>query len=272
MKPQDLKVNISFIHEDQLFPGQFIIGLSSAVLSLRLLDTDGSKVQILAGNVSVSGYREGLGYEALFNTLAAIVQTDSSFIVTDSKNHCLRELKLDGGQTFRATTYAGECEMSKIPYRGHVRFLYPKGMVKKGDFLFIADSSNQRITRLDITDKTTVKTVHQSSSLRLTQLLAGHVTNEFYVTVNHGVIRVLNQKEVWVVGCARRMFQNQTQQFTGAGFGSPQGMAWLTNTIILVADYEANLIKVVDLELKEVRVICPGKLPAWLSPLAVFCN
>ena len=107
-----------------------------------------------------------------------------------------------------------------------------------------------------------IDTIHESVHLELRQLVIGKKRNEFYLTVPHGVIRVQDRKEAWVVGSAEHKTQFRKTQFTGAGFGYPESIAWLTEKILLVADFRNHLIKLVDMESQEVTVICTGMITA----------
>ena len=276
------ELDIQFIHEDQFKPGNFILGLQTVMISLPLLDTDNRNVKVMAGNATKYGYKEGEGINAWFNELAGIIQTTSGFIVTDSFNHCLRlvepiENATENVQLWKTSTYAGECETE-----GHTngnlknaKFVYPEGIVRQKDVLYIAEYDSKKIRRLHMIDNN-VDTIHESLHLELAQLVIGKQRNEFYVTVPHGVIRVQDGKEAWVVGWAKSKRQTKKSQFTGAAFNGPQGIAWLTDQILLVADYEEDFIKLVDLESQEVTVICPGMLITNTILIAscteVFCK
>ena len=263
------KLDIEFIHKDLFKPGNFILCLPTAIISSPLPNADGGRVQIMVGNATRYGYREGEGINARFNALFGIVQTTSGFIVTDYLNHCLRLVEpvestgnaTENVQSWRTSTYAGECRT-----RGHTngnlrnaKFFYPRGIVRQKDVLFIAESKGQKIRQLHMVDNT-VYTIHESLNLKLHQLVIGKKRNEFYLTVPHGVIRVQDRKEAWVVGSTEHKSQFTTTQFTGAGFDIPRGIAWLTDKVLLVADFGNHLIKLVDLESQEVTVICPGML------------
>ena len=49
------ELDIQFIHEDQFKPGNFILGLPTAIISLPLLDADNSNVKIMVGNATRYG-------------------------------------------------------------------------------------------------------------------------------------------------------------------------------------------------------------------------
>ena len=47
--------SIQFIHKDLFKPGNFILGLPTAIISLPLLDADNSNVKIMVGNATRYG-------------------------------------------------------------------------------------------------------------------------------------------------------------------------------------------------------------------------
>jgi len=85
----------------------------------------------LAG-ASESGYREGIGVEAQFNKVEAIVQLEDRYIVSDKMNSCLRSISY---HDYRTSTYAGECTKRRernIMFNDasllSVKFFRPRGM------------------------------------------------------------------------------------------------------------------------------------------------
>ena len=217
----------------------------------------------MAGTFGDHGYREGEGSEALFKGLRDIVQTEDGFIVTDSENHCLRFMKFvdsqNGWKTGKTSTYAGKCQTSGIPYDKtsllSAKFLLPTGMVKEKNFIYISDQI--RIIMLDIVQEQ-IQIVHTSRKFYLQQLMLRN-DGGFYVTTTHGILRIQNGMESWLVGSANRSFDNEDTRFSETGFWHPAGISSLVDGFIVVADRENDVIKIVNLELQEVYVFCTGR-------------
>jgi DNA-binding beta-propeller fold protein YncE len=113
--------------------------------AVRLLAASGM-VTTLAGG-SEAGFADGRGKAAKFHSPAAIVMGDDALYVSDYANHAIRKVAFDG----TVTTLAGNGTLGFADGRGAAaRFNYPQGITldAQGD-LFVADSGNARIRRID---------------------------------------------------------------------------------------------------------------------------
>lgn len=117
--------------------------------AIRKLSPDGV-VSTLAGN-GEAGYAEGQGKKALFNEpMGIVLGPDQALYVSDSQNHVIRRVSLNG----TVTTFAGSGEAgSRDDLAERAEFRTPAGLdFDKAGNLYVADRLNHRI-RLIAKDK-----------------------------------------------------------------------------------------------------------------------
>jgi sugar lactone lactonase YvrE len=120
--------------------------------TIRRLETDGALVT-LAGLPGVAGAADGMGHQARFNVpLGLAADGAGGVFVADSLNHAIRHVDASGV----TTTVAGKLGESGLPalfgalQAGiDARFNRPVGVVFDGQFLYIADSLNGAIRRMN---------------------------------------------------------------------------------------------------------------------------
>ena len=201
-----------------------------------------------------------------------MVQLSDSYIVVDQGNHCLRELTPTvsdvkaSNQIWRTSLYAGECtEAADIDNRRKIsRFNSPQDVIIQGNYLFLTDTNNGKIKKIDMTNDR-VTTVHQSEGLALYNLVSGSVDGEFYVTAPHGVLHIRDQKETWLVGGECSAVIASSSRFSGIRFKDPTGIQWVNKDTLVVADSGVNTIKVIDLVLQHAQSICAGSFLLFLN-------
>lgn len=113
------------------------------------------KVSTYAGNIG-GGYKDGSRTRALFNKPTGIVATNKGIIyIADTGNNVIR--KIDRNDS--VSTYAGVVSEDGGYKDGKVReamFNRPTGLYLKDDVLYVADSGNQRIRKIENGKVTTV--------------------------------------------------------------------------------------------------------------------
>ena len=102
-------------------------------------------VTTLAG-AGFSGSLNGFGTSAWFNSPEGIT-TDGTFIyVADTGNHSIRKITMAGA----VTTVAGTGQAGAIDGTGtSASFSSPRGITSDGTFLYVSDSSNNKIRKID---------------------------------------------------------------------------------------------------------------------------
>ncbi len=116
--------------------------------------------QVYAGRRGVAGLADGRRLEALFSEprLLAINQADGSLLVADSRNHAIRRIL--PGLVDRVETLAGTGRPgSRDGAAAEASFFEPSGVALDATgHLWVADSSNHLIRRIDLVNRT-VQTV-----------------------------------------------------------------------------------------------------------------
>jgi hypothetical protein len=117
--------------------------------AVRVIDTSGN-VTTLAGN-GESGYVDANGSSARFNypTSVAYNAADGYTYVADSHNNCIRRVDSSGN----VTTYAGTNEAGLVNGSlSQARFDGPTDVVINNGFMYVSDSRNNCIRRIDMTN------------------------------------------------------------------------------------------------------------------------
>jgi len=105
------------------------------------------QVTTVAGIAGSSGSTDGIGAGALFNGPSAIIRDGTNLYVADTANHTIRKIVIATGQV---TTVAGTAGSSGSTdgTGAAARFNDPAGITRDGANLYVADSSNNTIRRL----------------------------------------------------------------------------------------------------------------------------
>ncbi len=119
--------------------------------AIRKIDTSGN-VTTFAGSGN-PGFTDGQGTNAQFTNPVSIVfnSADSYFYVTDTGNNSIRRIDSSGN----VTTYAGAVQGGLV--NGSLldaRFQCPMGLAISNGFMYVADSMNNVIRRIDMTQGT----------------------------------------------------------------------------------------------------------------------
>ena len=175
----------------------------------------------------------------------------------DSSNHCLREVR-DLGNEWETFTYAGKCTESGTTdgRLRDARFKQPSSIINLDRKLIVAEISNNAIREINM-DTGIVATIHKSDH-GLYYLAIGHRTNEFFASTYHGIVRIINDTDSFIVGSSST--GNEIGNFASASFNGPADLEWLDSQTLLLVDSNNGDIKIIDTGLQEVRRICVGKL------------
>jgi DNA-binding beta-propeller fold protein YncE len=95
------------------------------------------------------GWADGQGTSACFSRPTAVVfnSADNMLYVADSHNNCIRRIDASGN----VTTYAGTSEPGLVNGSlSQARFSMPTDLVILNGFMYISDSMNNVIRRIDM--------------------------------------------------------------------------------------------------------------------------
>jgi streptogramin lyase len=115
-----------------------------------LLTGNFSDVEIFAGTAGTSGYADGTGVSAKFNTpCQADIDEDGNLYVADRGNNCIRIISPDG----EVSTYAGQSSAGMVDgIASQAKFSNPEGCAFGPDgALYVADYSNHLIRKIEET-------------------------------------------------------------------------------------------------------------------------
>ncbi|MBI5193201.1 MAG: hypothetical protein HZA08_07140 [Nitrospirae bacterium] len=113
-------------------------------------DLFGSPLIIIAGTVGSQGYRYSAGYSAQFNRPVGIsADGNGNIYVADTGNHSIRKIVV---ATKEVTTLAGSPGIAGFMDSrfGSPLFNFPRGICFVADHLYVADSGNHLIRRVNI--------------------------------------------------------------------------------------------------------------------------
>lgn len=135
-----------FVHDEDIYVAD------SQNHLIRSINRISAEVETLAGLALSSGSMDGISTLARFNNPSALLGDSdflSSLYVLDTYNHMIRKLNLS---TLEVTTLLGSKEDYGSNQGAHVgsSFNTPQAITTDGSFLFVADTNNSTIRRINI--------------------------------------------------------------------------------------------------------------------------
>ena len=208
---------------------------------LRVL-TGFSTPTVLAGETNVAGSSEGAGESAHFNIPQGIVFARGGLIVADAQNHLIRFVSTSGV----VTNLAGSAGLfGNVNGQGAAaRFSYPRGLAADAaGNIYIADSQNNRIRKLDTNNNVTTV----ASGFSQPAAVAVGDGGQLWVadTLNHCIKRINTNGTVTLVAGAPG-FSGTTDSGLGsiARFNLPRGLLWLgASSGLLVVDSANHTVR-----------------------------
>lgn len=253
--PVDLnfsQATVYVLQEDQLNPGRIIAALENSLVSLS---TNGN-MTVIAGEPMESGIVNGPGTEARFNGILGMFQlSDSTIILSDHKNHCLRLLNRSSNVV---STYSGKCNTTG--YRDgtldQALFTLPVDLVamdSKVNQIAVVEFAHGRIRYLHIREQ--MVTTAGTLGIELTYLLKG--SDFFYISARFGVMEVIDGVADWLTGSLTPGSKDGV--FSNASFSNPRGIIIVGSSNILMADPDVHRLRFLDRRNSTVTSLCPGQ-------------
>ncbi len=237
----------------------------------RVTIADGS-VTTLAGSISSGGSADGVGIAARFSMPRALAMDETALYVADTNNNTIRRVTIADG---RVTTLAGTPgERGAADGIGAAaRFNNPEGIVTDGTSLFVADSFNHTIRKVDMVTgavTTLAGTPGKSGAADgkggaarfcVPRGLATDGTNLFVAdSMNHSLRRVvIATGEVTTLAGSAREWGSVDGKGTAARFFAPHGIAG-DGTSLFVSDTNNHTLRRVVIATGEVTTVAgsPG--------------
>ncbi len=123
--------------------------------TIRKLNLTSDSVSLVAGVPGRAGTTDGTTATARFNTPGGIAKFGTNWLISDSAGNCIR--RIDGSGN--VTTIVGLCgTLGNVPSAGTTvsgataRLRAPRDLWVEGSDLFVADYSNHKIRRVDLSD------------------------------------------------------------------------------------------------------------------------
>jgi len=107
-----------------------------------------SKTRVIAGAADCAGFADGKGTAAMFNSPGGVVErSDHSLVVSDSGNHRLRLVSIDG----TVSTLAGDGTAATVDGpSASASFVRPRALaIDSNDNVYVSDDGAHRIRRVD---------------------------------------------------------------------------------------------------------------------------
>ena len=241
--------------------------------TLRKIDISTGNVSTLAGKRGQSGSKDGIGKDALFNGPTAIVLLGNLLYVADTDNSIIRQVNKETGET---VTVAG-ISRKKGSDDGlglSSTFNYPLAIASDGVYLYIADTYNHTIRRLDPGTGEVITLAGKPGEAGYQDGLLSEAlfyypyglaikdTELFVADMLNEVIRVIDLSSGTVTTIAGTpSVYGFTDGHPGTGnFDNPSDVA-IAGDYLYVADTNNHLIRKVDIITGEISTIA-GKAPS----------
>ncbi|MCX6940052.1 MAG: hypothetical protein NTX09_04820, partial [Verrucomicrobia bacterium] len=150
------QVNWSRAARQVIAAGALLLSMSSAIAQTAVSTLAGSSPLIASGNA------EGTGTAARFNALASVaVDSTGNIYVADASNHTIRKVTPAGV----VTTLAGSGIAGNANGNGAAAtFSTPSGVATDNTFVYVADTGNHAIRKIQIASPQTVTTLAGSTA------------------------------------------------------------------------------------------------------------
>lgn len=117
--------------------------------TIRKIDINSGMVTTVAGMAGKKGNSDGKGTAARFNRPYGITTDGTSLYVTDSNNHCIRQIDIESGAV--STLAGGVGEVGYVDGKGRqARFFIPEGITTDGANLYVSDTHNHSIRKIEL--------------------------------------------------------------------------------------------------------------------------
>lgn len=243
------------IESDAFTDGNILFSDGSSVKT-----TDGVTTYLISGSDSDNGYREGQGQRSRFHHIAGFIQIQSDQVVlVDSDNHCFRHLNRVSNQT---SHYLGNCTNQGYQDGERPLFDEPHAIIRDSQnatFLIIVDEGNNALRVINALTNNT-RTLIRSFKLKDPRGLTQHaLSGDFYITVEHGVVRFNYESAVLTTISVSADFGFRDGDLSTAEYNFPNEIIFLSPSKMLLADRKNNRLRIIDMQSNMTSSVCSGE-------------
>lgn len=137
------------------FPGAIAVDGTSLYVAdsddntIRKVELATRALSTIAGQAGVTGSLDATGKSATFNVPQGLAISGGNLYVADTQNHTIRRIVLATGAVTTLAGSAGE-DGSGDGIGAAARFLEPTGLATDGTYLYVADTGNHTIRRIEL--------------------------------------------------------------------------------------------------------------------------
>ena len=244
--------------------------------TIRKVDILTSDVTTLAGTPGISGTSDSTESPAIFNSPTDVIvdEEGENLYIIDTGNHVIRRMNLPTGEVRRFAGYPDEAG-SLDGIGRDARFNSPKRGIRIGDKIYITDTGNHTIRKIDIVTEEITTFAGESGkagSVDTDEALNGIArfkspgdiaTDGLYLYVadtgNHAIRKIdLTTREVvtaaGIRGSSGLVDSLMNNVVSTPLFNSPEGIVWY-DKILYVSDTGNHILRKVDLTTGEVSLL-----------------
>ncbi|MBI5756279.1 MAG: hypothetical protein HZA12_05070 [Nitrospirae bacterium] len=242
--------------------------------TLREIDIGTKAIRTVAGMPLSAGMSDGYGRSARFNSLEGVATDGEYTYIADTGNHVIRKMDAATGYVSTLAGLRGQPGSNDSSDSTAARFRGPTGMTLIGDFLYVADTQNSTIRRVNKNSGETVTVAGVAGEIGYTDGPAINATfslptgidtdgaNIFIADTFNHAIRMLDLTDMRVYTAAGGESGYADGGWGVARFTYPSGIA-IKGPELYVADYGNCVIRVIDLDTMIVNT---------LSGMANYCG
>ena len=223
-----------------------------------LMTSDGTTTYLIAGNSAQGGYREGVGADARFYRITGFAQiTEKLVVVADVNNHCMRRIDR---ATNKTSVFSGKCKSQGYQDGRPGQFFYPWSVVmdkRDKNQLLITDSRNKAVRTVDVESQAVGKFSQSASLNNIMGITQEEKSGDLYVTAYHAIYKITYiQKTLSLIsGSPGSKSGHEDGTLLSSLFNFPEELIFITPKNLLVADYDNNKLRLLDMKADKVTTL-----------------
>ena len=225
-----------------------------------LKTTNGESIHLIVGNPTVSGYVEGTGSFAKFGNIGGIYQINRTHVVvSDYRNQCLRLVRRETNHT---TQFVGRCGIRGNRDGTDPLFSNPWAinlLSNDPPVVIVSDRNNNALRAVNLLHRN-VSTLPLTSKLTYPMFAMFDESRSALFVSSSMQIKKVNLVDYSVENIAgKEVTGRRDGWFDEAFFGYTWGIVKLRENVLVVADRDHHMLRVLDLQRQSVRSILTGK-------------